>query len=97
MILAIAYNPGFALMATFGLSLLTCMTLGAGIGHFLVLMGGTAAGVLGLNEVRTRTKLIKVGAVSAVAYLILTWATGLWEHQPIALIRSDGFWRAAGA
>ena len=31
MILAIAYNPNFALMVTFGLSLLTCMALGTGI------------------------------------------------------------------
>ncbi len=94
MIMAIAYDPNFALMATFGLSLLTCMTLGGGISDFLVIMGGTAAGVLALNEVRTRTKLINVGATAAVGYLIMTWATGLWEHQPIELIRSDGLWRA---
>ena len=94
MIMAIAYDPNFALMATFGLSVLTCMTLGGGIADFLVIMGGTAAGVLALNEVRTRTKLIKVGATAAVGYLIMTWATGLWEHQPIELIRSDGLWRA---
>ena len=96
MILAIAYNPNFSLIATFGLSLLTCMTLGGGISYFLVVMGGTAAGVLALNEVRTRTKLIKVGATAALGYMILTWATGLWEHQPIELVRSDGFWRPAG-
>lgn len=94
MILTIAYNPGFGLVATFCLSVLTCMALGTGLAHFLVLMGGTAAGVLGLNDVRTRTKLIKVGAISAAVYLALTWATGLWLHQPIDLIRSDGFWRA---
>jgi putative nucleotidyltransferase with HDIG domain len=94
MILAIAYNPSFALMATFGLALLTCLTLGSGISHFLVFMGGTAAGVLALSEVRTRTKLIKVGATAAIAYLLLTWATGFWEHQPLELVRSDGLWRA---
>ena len=66
MIVAIAYNPHFALMVTFGLSLLTCIALGTGISHFLVIMGGTAAGVLTLNEVRTRTKLIKVGATAAL-------------------------------
>ncbi len=62
MIVAIAYNPNFALMVTFALSLLTCVALGTDLAHFLVLMGGTAAGVLTLSEVRTRTKLIKVGA-----------------------------------
>ncbi len=94
MILAIAYNPHFALMVTFGLSLLTCLTLGTGISHFLVLMGGTAAGALTLDEVRTRTKLIKVGATAALGYFVLTWATGLWQSQPISLITSDSLWRA---
>ena len=57
-------------------------------------MGGTAAGVLTLNEVRTRTKPIKVGAVAALGYFVLTWATGLWQSQPIALIAADAAWRA---
>ncbi len=94
MIVAIAYNPNFALMVTFTISLLTCVTLGTDLAHFLVLMGGTAAGALTLNEVRTRTKLIKVGATAALTYFLMTWATGLWQDQPIELVRSDSFWRA---
>src|SRR5918998_3045678 len=94
MVLAVAYNPHFALMVTFALCLLTSLALGTGIGHFLVLMGGTAAGVLTLNEVRTRTKLIKVGATAALGYFVLTWATGLWQDQPIGLVASDSLWRA---
>ena len=70
MILAIAYNPQLRPDGRpSGSALLTCLALGTGIGHFLVLMGGTAAGVLALNEVRTRTKLIKVGATAALGYL----------------------------
>ena len=94
MILAIAYDPHFALMVTFGLCLLTSLALGTGIPHFVVLMGGTAAGVLTLNEVRTRTKLIKVGASAALGYFVLTWATGLWQNQPFSLIVTDSLWRA---
>ena len=94
MVLAVAYNPHFALMVTFGLCLLTSLSLGTGIGHFLVLMGGTAAGVLTLNEVRTRTKLIKVGATAALGYFVLTWATGLWQSQPVGLVTGDSLWRA---
>ncbi len=94
MVLAIAYNPHFALMVTFGVCLLTSLALGTGISHFLVLMGGTAAGVLTLHEVRTRTKLIKVGAIAALGYFVLTWATGLWQNQPYALIAGESFWRA---
>jgi len=94
MILAIAYNPHFALMVTFALSVLTSLALGTGLGHFLVLMGGTAAGVLTLNEVRTRTKPIKVGAMAALGYFVLTWATGLWQSQPVPLVAADAAWRA---
>lgn len=94
MILAIAYNPHFALMVTFGLCLLTAMSLGQGIPHFIVLMGGTSAGVLWLEQIRTRTKPIQVGAIAAVAYGLLTWATGLWQNQPISLVASDSAWRA---
>ena len=94
MLLAIAYNPHFALMVTFGLCLLTSLAFGTGISHFVIRRGGTAAGVLTLNEVRTRTKIIKVGATAALAYFVLTWATGLWQSQPSALITSDSLWRA---
>jgi putative nucleotidyltransferase with HDIG domain len=94
MILAVAYDPHFALMITFALCLLTSLALGTGLSHFLVLMGGTAAGVLTLDEVRTRTKLIKVGATTALGYFLLTWATGLWQNQPLSLVASDSLWRA---
>lgn len=94
MILAIAYTPEFALMVTFAIALLTSVALGAGIGHFLVLMGGTAAAVLPLREVRTRTKPIQVGLYAAVGYFVLTWATGLYQNQAIELVATDSLWRA---
>ena len=93
MILAIAHGPQFALMMGFTLSLLTSLALGSGLGHFLVLMGGTAAGVLPLGDVRTRTKPILVGLASGLTFLVLTWATGLFQDQPIGLVAADGFWR----
>jgi putative nucleotidyltransferase with HDIG domain len=94
MVIAIAYNPHFALMVTFALSLLTSLALGSGIGHFVVLMGGTAAGVLTLHEVRTRTKPILVGAACASGYFVLTWATGVSQNQPWSLVATDSAWRA---
>ena len=94
MILAIAYNPNFALMVTFGLCLLTTLATGGSIGSFITLMGGTAVGVLCLHEVRSRTKLIKVGVACALGYGILTWATGLWGKQPLDLVLADSLARA---
>ena len=95
MVLAV-YNPQLALMVTFALCLLTSLALGTGIGHFLVIMVGTAAGVLTLDKVRTETTLTKVGATAALGYFVLTWATGLWQNQPVGLVASDSFWRRAG-
>jgi putative nucleotidyltransferase with HDIG domain len=94
MIVAIAHHQSFAMMVTFCLSILTSIALGTEIPHFLVVMGGTAAAVLTLGEVRTRTKLIKVGATAASTYFLMTWATGLWQDQPLELVRNDSLWRA---
>ncbi len=94
MILAIAYTPEFALLATFGMALLTSVALGSGLSHFLVLMGGTAAAVLPLRTVRTRTKPILVGLCAAAGYFLLTWATGLFQGNAIELVATDSLWRA---
>jgi putative nucleotidyltransferase with HDIG domain len=94
MILALAYSPQVALMVTFALSIFTSLALGQGLGHFLVLMGGTAAAVLPLREVRTRTKPIQVGLYAAIGYFVLTWATGLFQSQALGLVATDSFWRA---
>ena len=96
MIVAIAYNPNFALMVTFGLSPADVhRARDARFRHFLVLMGGTAAGVLTLSEVRTRTKLIKVGATAAVGLLphdLGHRACGRTSRSTWS--RSDSLWRA---
>jgi putative nucleotidyltransferase with HDIG domain len=93
MILAIAYGPQFAVIVGFTLALMTSMALDAGLGHFFILMGGMAVAVLPLGEVRTRTKPIKVGIFAGLGFLVLTWAVGLFEDQPLDLVASDGFWR----
>jgi cyclic-di-AMP phosphodiesterase PgpH len=94
MTLAVAYNPLFALMVSFGLCVLVSMATGGGLATFLILMGGTATGALILKQVRTRTKPIQVGAAAALGYSLLTLATGLWQDQPLALIASESAWRA---
>ncbi len=94
MILALAFNPQLALMVAFALSVLTSLALGFGMAHFIVLMGGTAAGVLPLREVRTRTKPIQVGLFAAIGYFILTWAAGMFQNQAVERVANDAFWRA---
>jgi putative nucleotidyltransferase with HDIG domain len=94
MIVAVAYRPSVAITVTLAIALLVSLALGGGLGHFVVLMGGTAAAVLPLREVRTRTKPIQVGLYAAAGYFVLTWATGLFQNQAAGLVATDALWRA---
>jgi putative nucleotidyltransferase with HDIG domain len=89
MILTIAYNPQFALLMSFSLALGTVVSLGTDLGHLLILMGGLATAVLLLRNVRTRTRLVEVGAGAGLAYLAMTLATGLLSGQTWRLIAFD--------
>lgn len=91
MVLAIAYNPQFALLMSFSLALAMTVVLGQDLSHLLQMMGGLAAGVLLLRSIRTRTGLVKVGMGAGLAYLLMTTATALLSGQTAALILSDAF------
>lgn len=95
MLVTIAFGMDVAIMFTLGLSLLTCLALGVGIDELIVLAGGTTAGIVTLGDVRSRTKLIKVGLTIGAAYFLMTWAAGLWQRDPLDLTLSISLWRAA--
>jgi hypothetical protein len=81
MILTIAYNPQFALLISFCLSLATTVALGTDLERLLIQMGGLATAVLLLRTVRTRTRLVQVGLSAGLVYLAMTIATGLLSAQ----------------
>ncbi len=93
MMLAIAYSQQFALLVTFALGLLCAWMFGTGVNDLVVLTGGTAAATLALNRVRSRTKLISVGATAGATYFALTWATGLFASQPWDTVLYDSLRR----
>jgi putative nucleotidyltransferase with HDIG domain len=76
-ILVIAYNQRFALGVAALHGLLVTVTLGQGIDFYLPLMAGVAAFSFGLSEIRTRARLIEVGAVASAAIFGAVWAVGL--------------------
>jgi hypothetical protein len=90
MVLTIAYNPQFALLMSFSLTLVMAVALGTGLSHLLVMMGGMAAAVLLLPDVRTRTRLVEVGAGAGLGFLAMTVATGFLSGQTWHLIACDG-------
>lgn len=81
LILTIAYNPQFALLMTVSLTFAMVVTMGGKFGDLLVAMGGQATAVLVLRNVRTRTRLVEVGAIAGLAYLAMTVATNLYLGQ----------------
>lgn len=95
MMVTIAFGMDVAIIITLGLSLLTCLTLGVGIDELIVLSAGTTAGIVTLGDVRSRTKLIRVGMTVGLVYFLMTWAAGLWQRDPLNLVLSISLWRAA--
>jgi putative nucleotidyltransferase with HDIG domain len=89
LVLTIAYNPQFALLMSLSLTLALIVTLGGKLSDLLVAMGGQATAILVLRGVRTRTRLVEVGAMAGAAYLAMTVATQLHAEQTWKLIAFD--------
>ncbi len=93
MILALATTTTFALVGTLVLSTLTCLALGTGVGHLIILLGSISTGVLTLDQVRSRTKLIQVGSLIGLGGLVLSLAVGSYQQEPMDLVLGDALWR----
>jgi putative nucleotidyltransferase with HDIG domain len=89
MVFTIVYNHQFALLMSFSLTLALSVALGSDLSHLLQQMGGLAAAVLLLRNLRTRTRLVKVGTGAGLAYLVMTVATGILSGQTWQYIASD--------
>ncbi len=89
MMLTIAYNPQFALLMSFSLSLAMTVSLGTTLEHLLIQMAGLATAVMLLRNVRTRTGLVQVAAGAGLAYFTMTLATGLLTGQSSRMILFD--------
>jgi putative nucleotidyltransferase with HDIG domain len=86
MILTVAYNPQFALLMSFSLTLATTVAMDADLDYLLIQMGGLATAILLLRDVRSRSRLVHVGICAGLAYLAATVATGLLSGQTWRLI-----------
>jgi len=90
MILALAYNPQFALLMSLGLALAMSAVLGMPFEYLLETLAGLSAAVLLLRNIRTRTQLVKIATVAAVASLLMTVANRMLSGQSWSLIAADG-------
>lgn len=95
-IVTIAYDQRFALATGAMLSGLLTLGLGFGVGLFAVLMSGQAMSVFLLKQIRTRSKVIEVGALAAGAVLITAGIAQLAAGEPIGrAMLIDCLWGAA--
>ncbi len=83
-IIAIVYQQEVALLFSGLVALVLVLGIGLGLGEIILLVGVTASAIIQLNSVRSRSKLIYVGILSGLLAVLLTWAIGLLDEQPLA-------------
>ncbi|MHC4279041.1 MAG: HDIG domain-containing metalloprotein [Planctomycetota bacterium] len=82
-ILAIVYNQRFALGMSIIFSILNCFvaTSVADIGLFLIMTAGVVVCCFSLKEIRTRMKLLEVGALTAFVVMFTSVVLGFWQQS----------------
>lgn len=95
-VLAIAYPRRFALGAICLISTMTAAVVRGDLPFLLTLYAGAVLTAFLLDEIRTRTKVISAGVVTA-AVVVVTWmAGGLFEGQQLDFVLQRAQW-AGGA
>lgn len=98
-ILTIAYNQRFAIGMSLFYTALACFAVGeaADIELFLTMMAGVVACCFSLKEIRTRTKLIEVGTISAIVIFAASAFLSVLRKKPTADVFSEAGVAASSA
>jgi putative nucleotidyltransferase with HDIG domain len=83
MTVAIAYGPELSLLLSACVTLIVVMALGEGITDALVLMASTSGAVIVLGRIRSRSKLLTVGLITAVVAALTTVGVGTLAGEPL--------------
>lgn len=95
MILCIAYEQRFALgIATFHAVLVT-LAMDANLTFLMILETGVVTCCFLLDELRTRSKLIEVGGMTALAMIVATAAAGALSFDPLPYIAKQCLYTGA--
>jgi putative nucleotidyltransferase with HDIG domain len=92
MTVAIAYEQEIALLLSAAVTLVTVTALGHGLADAIVLLAATAGAILLLGRVRSRSKLLTVGFLSAVVAALTTIGVGTLEGEPMWVILRMAMW-----
>lgn len=94
---ALAYPRRFAVGAMCILAVLTAVMVRNHLPFLLMLLLGVSATIYQLDEIRSRTKLIKVGFVAAAAVMFAAAGGGLVEGQTRDYLIQHSLWAGACA
>jgi len=96
MIVGIAYRRELAMVLTGSLAAMLLMAGRNFLGDFLTLIAVSVTGILLLDHIRSRSKLIKVGVIAGAVAFMMTFAVGLLEEQDPQLVlkyaMQNGLW-----
>ncbi len=81
MTVAIAFEKELALLLASSVSLVVAFSLEQGLGEFVILVSSVAAAIQLLGRIRSRTKLIYVGAFSGLVVIATTLGVGTLVGQ----------------
>jgi len=89
MTLTIAYQREVALLFTAALTLMVTLSLVQEISEFVIIMATCASMTLSLGRIRSRTKLIYVGAIAGAVAFLTTLGVRSLVGQPLDIILLD--------
>jgi len=81
MAMAIAYQRELALLLSAAVALVITLSMGQRLGDFVILLAAASASILLVGRVRSRTKLIYVGAGAGLVTLLTTLGVGTMINQ----------------
>lgn len=96
-ILTIAYPRRFAAGVTVIFVVIVSLVIRADIGVMVTLFACGYATALLLNEIRTRTKIITAGLITAVIAFFTAFAFGLIDHQELNFAQTSAAYAAGNA
>jgi cyclic-di-AMP phosphodiesterase PgpH len=90
MVFAVAYNPVFATLTGFTLSLILTLATTSQLQQFIVLMSTAAAAALPLAHVSSRTTLIRSGLLAGLAFFLVSIGLRALEAPSLWQLFTDG-------
>jgi putative nucleotidyltransferase with HDIG domain len=97
LVMTVAYNQRFALMATMALVCFILTALQGGVGLLLTMLASGVTVVMILDEIRSRAKLIEVALASALMSFAVVLAYQLSNFQELRYVVVSGVWASAAA